>query len=320
MILNELQLCLTNSCSYKCAHCHVDKSEIKFFPKNHIDQVIAIAKSWKVPAIRLTGGDVFEHEDLKEILKEIKINGLQVIVNSTIKRIGDVFPLLDYIDILLFSFTAISDVHENGERLGTIKERMKPGNLMGCFVFEPNWLDRVNEIHGIEEHFDVFFFLRDVNTSSYRYFITLHKFISRSFSTIDKIKVANGFPLCILPPKYIARCAGGRFDNGHERLYIDCEGRLKTAAYSNIVLENISDSSLDIHDAWHMNQKKIRNLLNETLPCCNCVLRPYCKGGILVKEGYGEDPLLRYAINYMKKLEDRKHQSSYNKFIKYKDV
>jgi radical SAM protein with 4Fe4S-binding SPASM domain len=299
MKLNELQLSLTNKCRINCAHCHVEKGN-RMMSSETLRKCAEQAKKSGVGWIRLTGGDVFEHEKLEEAIEYLKSEGLKIILNIASERIQRALKL-DY-DLLLVSFKNIDEIKNNKK---TLKEKAE--STMGCIVFRKEWLKRLKELSRLADEINLnsLFFLRDTGAKTREYFMQLNECIERTLQMTKKITFANAFPMCLVAEQNIKYCAGGRFDNGNERLYITEEGAIKPSAYSNTILGDISKTTLK--EALNENQKRAQKIYGAK--CLNCSLKEYCGGGIT---GNKEDLLIKHSFEnpHLTKLQEKIKKNS----------
>ncbi|MGM5483863.1 MAG: radical SAM protein [Nanobdellota archaeon] len=286
MVLDELQVSITNVCDVGCNHCHLDKSK-----KNHISKItflstLDFAKKNKINTIRLTGGDIFEHPQLFFFLEKLKSNGFTVINNISIKKIDKVENILHYSDYLLISFNCLEEL--KNPKLPEIAQKTK---MMGTAVFNKYWLDNITKLSMLENiGFYSFFFLRNVCKDSESYYRTLNLGIKKISSLNKKknlkITFSNAFPLCLISNEDLNICSGGKFDNGLTRIYVDTSGNIKPSAYSSINLGKIDSlSDMKFLDKHHSKLPK----------CENCCISDKCSGGIITNQTYKKDPLQKYT-------------------------
>lgn len=316
MKLNELQICLTNVCRVNCEYCHLDKKFPKHISFSTLKKAVEIAKNNNIEFLRLTGGDVFEHKELEKILSHIKKEGIKTILNISSERIREGLKTENY-DILLVSFSSPAKIKD----IASLKESKK--EVMGCVVFQKEWLAHLKELAKTvdEVNFSSFFFLRDVNNSTFKYFQELNECVERTLQITKKITFANAFPLCFTARKNLPYCAGKKFDNGNERLYITEEGRIKPSAYSEIVLGTVDEvNCLDslprnqgrisvvsmLEKLWENSQKTVEKTFNKIEQCKKCKIRDYCGGGIIAGKKYAPDKLREHTFcnKYLTKLQE----------------
>ncbi len=295
--MNELQLCLTNKCNIGCKYCHIDKSKIKNISLKVVKKTVKEAKKNNIEYIRLTGGSIFEHENLNEIINYIKESKIKIILNISSKELH---KLYHFYDILLISYLGVEDL-----------KKLEQKEVMGCIVFQKKWLNHIKEVVNFVEdnNFVSFFFLRDTNENSKEYFNDYCEFIERICRLTDKITFANAFPLCYISFNNIKYCSGSKFDNGNKRMYITQEGNIKASSYSK-VLGNVFED--DLKEIWQDNKKKINEDFEKIELCKNCKIKDICKGGIhndLIKENVFEN---NFKTKLQKKIIKVLPETNYN--------
>lgn len=85
----------------------MDKKEGCFVSLEVVDKVVELAKKNKIGYIRLTGGDVFEHQELEAILRKINASNLKIILNVSFDKLQDTIKIQNLFDTLLLSFQNI---------------------------------------------------------------------------------------------------------------------------------------------------------------------------------------------------------------------
>lgn len=76
---------ITNKCNYKCKHCYSNSAysnEANILTLDEIKKIIYDLKLMNVPVILLSGGEPLMREDLFEIIKIIRDNGIKVSLSS----------------------------------------------------------------------------------------------------------------------------------------------------------------------------------------------------------------------------------------------
>ena len=290
--MDEIQICITNKCSINCNYCHLCKKKNKFISFDMFKKIISFAKSKKIQYVRLTGGDVFEHQQLIEFIEIIKKNKLNFILNVTIYRINKIKKIIHLFskqDMILFSF-------QNLKQFSLLENIPNLIKTMGCIVFQPSWLDKLKELSFAVEknNFLNFFFLRDTGQTNPEYFLNLNECLERISQLTKKITFSNAFPLCYVSEKNLHLCSGKWFDNGLTRIYFTEEGNMKPSAYSTIEINSIED-----------NLEKIKKINLPDL-CKSCKILKFCGNGINVNKKYGVDPLFYPKHNkFINKLQKK---------------
>lgn len=315
MDLKEIQVCITSICKIGCNYCHLNKDGENMSLET-FKNIIKTAKKNNISAIRLTGGNIFEHPNLIQFLEIIKKNNLKSIVNISIITIKKIQKILKYSNYILFSFHNIKQFETYKNELIELKQN-KNVYLMGCAVFENKWIKNLKELSNQIEKLDTFFFLRDTNKTDKKYFQNLNECIERSSQISQKIKYANGFPLCLVSQQNIKLCSGSKFDNGNEKIYIKPNGIIKPSAYSKIELGNINEPN-NISQIWQNNQNKTKNILNSIELCKKCKIKNYCENGILTIEDYNIDPLFKHV--YYNKYTTKFQEILKQKLFKIKNI
>lgn len=300
MQLHEIQICITNKCSINCSYCHIDRSSPEIINSETFRRIVDHAKKQGIPAIRLTGGDIFQHPKLKEFLMYLKKNHMRSIINTHIKRIKDIHKILNLCDIILVSFHNIDEIENNIENLKNISLKT---DLMGTAVFTKAWIPSLKKLSDLKNTigFSPFFFLRNINESSKEYFSDLNELAERltRFNKKEKnpILISNAFPLCFVSSEGIRYCSGKQFDNGFSRLYAAPNGNIKPSAYSSIELANINDPGFSFKEIYNKNKISVDNIINNNKNCQNCKINDYCGSGICANDNYSSDPLLQHVFH-----------------------
>ena len=306
MGLNELQICITSVCEIECSHCHLDLQGDHMSDET-FKRSVEVAKKNGIDHIRLTGGTVFEHPNLVSYLEILKENNMKIIVNYSILSIEKGYEIAKYCDYVLISIYHSKQLVEYEDKLKKLKSiRGDKLFLMGCTVYQPSWNNQLKELTDKVDLFDKFFFLRDTTKTNRSYYKSVNLLIEKLSTFTRKIQLANGFPMCMISRKNLDLCAGSRFDNGTERLYVKPDGVIKPSAYTDIELCNINDKDLDLIKVWKKHTGKLDNTLKNINTCQRCKIKNYCRNGITtLGKKYQEDPLFKYALhnNYQTDLQ-----------------
>jgi oxygen-independent coproporphyrinogen-3 oxidase len=306
MVLHELQVSLTNKCEIGCPYCYKCKEKPIFLSEDQITKILTLAKSLRIPAIRYTGGDIFEHPNLLKILERTKNEGLNIISNISIKRIDKVKEIVPYSNYILFSFQNGAQVAESSEELTRLIKENPQVKFMACAVFQnleasEKLLEEVKIIP-----LNDFFFLRNVNESRKEYLLDLVKLseilIKQDAGRIkNKIKIANAFPLCYVSMKAQEICDGGLNDDGKSFVYINENGDIKPNSYSKIFLGNIEERDIGskLEGIIKICREKCEEVINLNYYCKKCKIKEKCHGGIIAKETYSKDPLTDYQKEFI---------------------
>ena len=108
-VVVEIKFEVTNRCNLACSFCHQNfgaKGGTRTLDRDIYDRVLAAAKSERIPAIRLTGGEPLLLKSISEYLRRAKDLGFAVIVNTngtalTEKRLREMQGLVDWFKISL---------------------------------------------------------------------------------------------------------------------------------------------------------------------------------------------------------------------------
>jgi radical SAM protein with 4Fe4S-binding SPASM domain len=314
MELKELQISITNKCNIGCEYCYKSKDNEVFLSIEQINKIISLSKKLGINVLRLTGGDVFEHPNLIEILKKIKENDLKIILNITIKRINDFSNVKEYCDYILFSFQNFNDIKNYGGELIKIINENKEIKFMGCMVFQNSLLDEIGSL--LEKislfSFDNFFFLRDVCAKKNNYYVGLlnlsgeiTKFNENNKTLKNPIRIANAFPLCYVKQNELKYLDGCKNDDGNSFVYIDEGGNLKLNSYSGTILGNINNlNEKEFNDKILIAKEKKRKLIEKDERCLNCKIKDKCQGGISYSDKFSLDSLLKFRSKHIAKFEN----------------
>ncbi|MCK5449258.1 radical SAM protein [Candidatus Pacearchaeota archaeon] len=307
MQLKELQVSITNVCSIGCSYCYKSKLAPTFLSEKSLDNIIAIAKENDIDTLRLTGGDIFEHPDILEFLRKIKIANLKVIANISIQRIKRFDEISQFIDYCLLSFQNADQILEYKESLTRRINENPKIKFMVCMVFQKNLpLEKIFE--DIREiPLEDFFFLRDINSEEKDYLLDLLKLSekiviwnSKENKIRNPIKIANAFPLCLVSRKALEYCDGGQNDDGNNFIYINENGDIKLNSYSSVVLGNILGTSpLEFKEIISKAKENASEPLSDDI-CQSCKIKERCLGGIKVKDEITKDPLTKFRGESLK--------------------
>lgn len=302
MQLKEIQVSITNVCSIGCPYCYKSKLEPTFLSEKNLDSIIKVAKENKIDTIRLTGGDIFEHPDLLEFLRKIKIANLNIVANVSIQRMKRFEEISSLIDYCLLSFQNPEQIFERQDQLiNQIKENPKI-KIMACMVFQGS-LDLERIFEGIKEiGFEDFFFLRDVTGEKETYLQGLldlsEKIVewnSKEHKIKNPIKIANAFPLCLVSKDGSKYCDGGQNDDGNNFVYINENGDLKLNSYSSIIIANIAGvAPTEFEEKISKTIEEAAEPFRSDKICQECKIKDKCLGGIKAKEKISEDPLTKF--------------------------
>jgi MoaA/NifB/PqqE/SkfB family radical SAM enzyme len=115
--MKDLTIEITNSCSLNCLHCSTNAEvKNKFFSLGKIKEILSEFPDFDT--VRLSGGEPFEHPELKDILKEIKKRNKKTIVLSSGVCFGrEIAPetiesIKEYTDEIMLSIYGGKEIHD----------------------------------------------------------------------------------------------------------------------------------------------------------------------------------------------------------------
>lgn len=174
MVLEELDLYLTNRCNLVCEFCSVQAREISSeLPFSKIKEIILEAKKFGLEELHLTGGEPTLRNDLEQIISFAVLNGINVrlITNGTLLNKKRLVQLADCgLRSIMISLDGMQNYHDAirgtdtfGKSLQTIYNALELNMMVR--VNSVAWLNNQDEIMQLAE------FLNKIGVHVYSIFL-----------------------------------------------------------------------------------------------------------------------------------------------------
>jgi His-Xaa-Ser system radical SAM maturase HxsC len=291
----EVKFELTSKCNLDCSFCfQVNQGNMKGrgkeLTKSQVFSVIDNAAKSGMKAIRFTGGEPFLRKDLRAIAEYAKSMGLYVILNTNGTLINeDNMDVMKHVDDVLVSFHWLDGMEEKSELFKMIKSMNSKITLRACTIANKENIRHLEKFYDFfdRNQIDDWFLLRPVPNSNNRTPINVddvgklvEKVIDLNKKHKTKTHVANALPFCAYDPEKLSKvCVGGRNDDGHTRIIVDANGKIKPSYFIDKILGNALKDSLT--ESWnHRFMQKMRKLEYVPNECNECEYLMDCKGGL----------------------------------------
>ncbi|MDP6671189.1 MAG: radical SAM protein [archaeon] len=298
----ELQIELTQRCNYNCGFCfnqnaHGSGPELGF---EQVKKVIYKACEAGIERVRFTGGEPLLRSDIFQILEYTKGKGLYVLLNTNAslvdaEAVAKIEASVDNVLVSLHAFDEDSEAKLSGGK-GAFEKKISAIKMLA----EKKILLRVGtilskeNIKNLEKFHELVLKLGLKNWALFRPIPSpqnkqpvSREEIELVVEKINKINQAGGsdflienaLPFCCCEPEDAKRAAvGGANDDGHTKLAVDCEGRIKPSYFLDQELGSVLEVSFK--EAWESDfMKRLHGLEFIAEPCHKCRFVAACRGG-----------------------------------------
>lgn len=277
---------LNNTCNLKCMHCYIPKHACSGLDFSTLTRVLKELRELGTYEIVLTGGEVFVHPQIRDIIKMIRSLGFHLIIFSNATQIDeDKAKFLADMHIASFSTSIYSlnpKVHDMiTSQSGSLRKTLRGlANLkkygvtveVKTMLMTPNYKDfpkivdycRKNEFACVASPF--VFPMSDGNLNPNNLRLSYDQLLE-VMPLVDQV---IGFE----PTKHNDTdfiCPSMKHSIG-----IDCWGNVQACNALFKSFGNVKDKTL--RECWNDRQiRKVRNLTYSELPDCkNCQIKSYC--------------------------------------------
>jgi radical SAM protein with 4Fe4S-binding SPASM domain len=329
----ELQIELTQRCNYNCGFCFNQNAlgQGKELGLEQVKKVIDRACEAGIERVRFTGGEPLLRDDIFQILKYAKGKGLYILLNTNASLVNEdtaakIEGSVDNVLVSLHAFDEESEAKLSGVKGAFLKKIAAIKVLAGknLFLRAGTILSKEN-IENLEKFHKLVLKLGLKNWALFRPIPSPQNKqpVSReemgvAVEKINKINQENGsdflienaLPFCCYNPDLTEKAAvGGANDDGHTKLAVDCEGKIKPSYFLDNALGNALEVSFK--EAWESDfMKRLHGLEFIAEPCHKCRFVVKCRGGsrfsamFCSKNLYSLDPLAD-PEKYWSKLEGK---------------
>ena len=321
---DEIVIEITKRCKQHCIMCFAKSKTINRHEPtiSKIKEIMQEMQGLRIKAIRFTGGEPFERNDILKILQLAKKEKFYVILNTNatslvMNKIKILENLVDNILVSLHGYNQKTDAQVTGNG-NLFKEKLRniyrlthskiPIVRIGSVMTQ-------TLIYNHAKYFKILTSLGAKNWEVYRPMLSATSIKTHSNFDISKneiqkcidflykinlkginAKIANPVPFCIIDNEDKARLTlvGAHADDGHSRLIYDTQGHFKPNYFLNVKLGQTIDESLN-----HNFLKKIKSLDYLSTKCNRCSFLWHCKGGSRFlafqkhKSYFKPDPLMK---------------------------
>ena len=276
---------IITKCNFNCIHCYIPK-HTKVMPTNDILNIVDQLKELGIVELTLTGGEIFVHKDILNIIRYIRKKGIRLTLFTNISLLTEEIVeelselCINEISTTLFSLdTKINDGitgHNDSVKLildnaFLLKKHNIPLDIkvpvMNLNLTECVKIKKFCEYHGFKFDYSVAITGKtngDKEPCKYRLTSSEMKklFCDLGQKQINTIYFDNDSPFC----KAIL-----------DSLHIDVLGNVSPCISFPIIYRNIYKNTL--YDIWHKSQIR-NNLINlrksQLAKCVNCSLKNIC--------------------------------------------
>lgn len=315
---------LTHFCNAKCIFCSIKNKEISFSTINKMKKIVDILKKNGILRLNLFGGEPFIYPDISELLKYASqqnffISGVTNALSIEDKIIEDIIKYMDVIGISIHGLEKTHDkfigVKNSFKHSIKIIKMLSEKNFpvgINMTITKKNYLELIPLVEFLQQNFKIKFvalnrFIRnpflnekineelEPNIEIFKKTLTDLKYLNEKFPELN-CKYAIHFPFCIIDDKSLHKYIGDGCGFGQYYCAVDNEGNIKMCSYTNTILGNIFNDSLE--EIWK-NNKFLKDYRSENwIPnkCKTCDEFNLCKVGCKISAGksFSKDSFLHH--------------------------
>jgi len=302
----EIMIETEPGCNFKCDFCFNKESFAKKGRTNKklsidtIKNIINESARLGIKIIRFTGGEPLFRENIFDLLKYARQQGLEIRLNTNASLFNEemavkLFGLIDNVLIPIESWDKkreesitgykyslskkikaiklLSKIKVPRIRVGTVatKENIKNFDKLANLILKL-------PIHEWEVYRPMNVKNREQDLQKSDIEKLVKKIIAVKKKTKKRVLIANAIPFCAIdqPEKLSAVCAGALYEDGHSRLVVDPRGFIKPHYF----IDKKLGAPTEIIKAWQNPWlKKIRSLKYLPAKCQACQYLETCRGG-----------------------------------------
>jgi len=330
----EVTIEVTDRCNLDCPFCF-NKLFAKDIKKTReldyycIKDIIDNISGFGIERIRFSGGEPLLREDIYDLMTYAKSKGLKIWLNTNATLIDEqkalkLSKLVDNVLIPLNSFDLFTEFLVTKNYLFESKlygiKLLKEANIevirVGTVATKLN-IQNLEIIHELVERLKINHWqlfrpipakddLFPINNEDVA--ILVDKLLNINKKENKDYKIFNAIPFCAYEPEKMIKIAvGGKYDDGHTRLIIDSQGKVKPMYYLDEAIGDILISK-DIKKYWNNEfMTHMRNLAFAPLACKKCKYLAICLGGSraiskLISKTYTDFDYLAQPLKYERQL------------------